>query len=120
MPGVPLLSSSQWNAILPLLPPNRRNVQIISALLYLEHSGESLRHVCEQFRTTKSRLNQWHRALASDGTLANIMLRLRLESAGPLVRRAGGQRWYGDNATLAAEITSIRVGRFRDALRRRR
>ena len=120
MGSIPMLSDAQWRKISPLLPETKRDPVPIAAILYLEHSGQSLRHTAEIFRLSRSRLNEWHRALNADGSLAQIMTVLKLEAAGPLARRrGGGPEWYarpGPEAQAAA-VTEIRVRSFGAALR---
>lgn len=112
----PLLNDLQWRRISALLPPKRRDRAVIAAILYLEFSGVSLRHVAELFGLSLTRLHEWHRAIGADGSLAKVMAALKLESAG---RSRGGRVFYGSGA-MAAEITALRIGEFREALRGRR
>jgi hypothetical protein len=109
-----LLNDLHWRRIESLLPPNRRDRTVIAAILYLEFSGQSLRHVGEVFGLSRTRLHEWHRAIEADGSLARIMAALKLEPAG---RR--GRVFYGNDAAMAAEIAAIRIGEFRAALGRR-
>ena len=111
----PLLSDRQWRKISALLPENRHDPVMIAAILYLEFSGESLRHAAELFGLTKTRLNEWRNAIAAD--LPRIMVALRLEPAGGLARRRGGRVFYGNNPAMMAEIAGLRLRNFRDALR---
>ena len=46
---------------------------MITAILYLEHSGQPLRHVGEQYGLSQTRLHEWHRAIEADGSLARVM-----------------------------------------------
>jgi transposase len=115
MSSNPLLNDLQWRRIERLLPPSRRDRAVIAAILYLEFSGVSLRHAAELFGLSRTRLHEWHRAIEADGSLAKVMEALKLESAG---RR--GRTFYGADAAMAAEISALRVGEFRAALRGRR
>ena len=42
---VPLLTAAQWRKIATILPENRRDPLVISAILFREHSGEPIRAV---------------------------------------------------------------------------
>ena len=86
---------------------------MIVAILYLEFSGQSLRHVGELFGLSRTRLHEWHQALEADGSLAKVQAALKLEPSG----RRGGRVFYGSSAAMAAEIAAIRIGNFREALR---
>ena len=105
-----MLSERQWRKIEPLLPDNRRDRLMIEAVLFREFSGQSLTEIAWQFGTTRVRLHQWSHALAH--LLPGIMAALKLEPAG---RR--GRMFYGSNSAQAAEIASLRIGNFREALR---
>ena len=83
----PLLHNAQWRRIEKLLPPNRQDRVAIAAILYLEFCGESMRHACELFGLSRTRLHEWHQALEVDGSLAKVQAALKLEPSG---RRAGG------------------------------
>jgi transposase len=123
MDSIPMLSDAQWRKISPLLPETKRDPRMVSAILYLEHSGQSLRHTAEVFAVTKSRLGEWHGALAVDGGLARIMTMLKLKAAGPLARRGGGgPEWYArpGREAQAAAVTAIRLQNFGAALLGRR
>lgn len=111
MSSNPLLNDLQWRLIERLLSPNRADRAVIAAILYLQFSGGSLRHVAELFGLSRSKLHEWHRATLADGSLAKVMAALKLESAG---RR--GKMFYGSGA-MADQISAIRVGEFRQALR---
>ena len=111
MGSIPMLSDAQWRKISPLLPETKRDPVPIAAILYLEHSGQSLRHTAEIFRLSRSRLNEWHRALNADGSLAQIMTVLKLEAAGPLARRrGGGPEWYARPGRRRRRLRSPKSG----------
>jgi len=120
MGSIPLLSAAQWGLIGSHLPANRRDRHTISAILYREHSGQSLRHVADQYGLSRVRLHEWHRAIEADGSLARIMKALKLVPAGPLVRRGGGRPFYSHNPAMVAQVTAIRLQNFREALQTRR
>jgi hypothetical protein len=112
----PALTGSQWNRIARLLPENRRDRQMIEAVLYRKFSGQSLAEVSEIFGITKVRLHQWEHAIAAE--LPAIMAALRLELADALAQTRSGHRpsYYRDPKMLAA-IVGLRLQGFRDALR---
>jgi hypothetical protein len=113
-----VLSDAQWRKIEKLLPENRRDPGLITAVLYREHSGQSLSEVAEVFGITRVRLHQWTHALEADGSLARVMAALRLEPASRSVRSLSGNRpFYHRDPAMMAEISALRIGSFREALR---
>ena len=82
-----MLSGAQRRRIENILQENRRDPTVIAAILYREFSGQSLRHAAEVFGITRVSLHDWHQAIEADGSLAKVMAALKLEPAGPLVRR---------------------------------
>ena len=116
MSSIPMLTAARWRRIENILPQNRRDPVVISAILYREHSGQSLRHAGEAYGISRARLDEWSRALEADGSVTKMMTALKLKAAGPLVRRAGGRPWYHRNQALAAEVVAIKLAEFRQAL----
>jgi hypothetical protein len=114
--AIPHLSDSQWSQIVELLPSNRRDPAMITALLFRETSGCGLRDVSRCFGVTRTRLSEWDQSLR-DGTLLAIMTALGLVPATPLARRAGGPAWYANNPDLVAKIAALRLDQFRRELR---
>ncbi len=117
MGSIPQLSDVQWRRIENILPENRRDRQVICALMYREFSGQSLRHVGGQYGLSRTRLDEWSRALKADGSLPQLMRLLKLKLASSLPRRGGGRAWYHHNKALVAEVTAIKLAEFRQALR---
>ena len=115
MSSVPLLSDAQWSRIENSLPENRRDRTVIAAILYLEHSGQPLRHVGEQYGLSQTRLHEWHRAIEADGTRGRIMAALKLEPASAPAR--GDRPFHSHNPAMVAQVTALRLRNFGDALR---
>ena len=115
MSSVPLLSDAQWRLIEDILPENRRDRTVITAILYLEHSGQPLRHVGEQYGLSQTRLHEWHHAIETDGSLTRLMAALKLERASAMDR--GDQPFHSHNAAMVAQVTALRLRLFGDALR---
>ena len=115
MSSVPLLSDAQWSRIENILPENRRDRTVITAILYLEHSGQPLRHVGEQYGLSQTRLHEWHHAIEADGTLGRIMAALKLEPASAPAR--GDRPFHSHNPAMVAQVTALRLRNFGDALR---
>jgi hypothetical protein len=115
MSSVPLLSDTQWHRIETILPENRRDRTVITAILYLEHSGQPLRHVGEQYGLSQTRLHEWHGVIAADGSLTRVMAALKLDRASALDR--GDQPFHSHNAAMVAQVTALRLRLFGDALR---
>ena len=115
MSSVPLLSDAQWHLIEDILPENRRDQTVITAILYLEHSGQPLRHVGEQYGVSQSRLHEWHLAIQADDTLARGMAALKLDPASAPAR--GDRPFYSHNPAMVAQVTALRLRNFGDALR---
>jgi hypothetical protein len=115
MSSVPLLSDAQWSRIENILPENRRDRTVITAILYLEHSGQPMRHVGEQYGLSQTRLHEWHRAIEADGTLGRIMVALKLEPASAPAR--GDRPFHSHNPAMVAQVTALRLRNFGDALR---
>jgi hypothetical protein len=109
----PMLSERQWKLVSALLPENRRNQSMVEAVLFREFSGQSITEISWQFGTTRAKLHAWTHALAAD--LPEVMAALKLEPS-----RARGKVFYGNGTAQAAEIASLRIGNFREALRGRR
>jgi hypothetical protein len=117
MTAVPTLSVGQWRKIEPLLAANRRDRRMITALLFRETTAVGLRDVCSEFQVTRSRLSEWHRALAADGTLALVMKTLRLEPAGALMWSGGGVQSWRRGQDAGRAVMAVRLRNFRDSLR---
>jgi hypothetical protein len=115
MGSKPLMSDTKWRKIAPLLPANRRDRQVIEAILFREHSGWSLTDTAALFGLTRVRLYQWHTAIAAD--LPRILAVLGLEPADQLMRRRGGRAFYRDDAEMADAIAAIKLRNFAEALR---
>lgn len=90
---------------------------VIAAVLYRQVSGEGLRDTAALSGVSRSKLDEWRRALEADGSLRQVMEALKLKPAGSQVRPSGGPAWYADDATLSAQIRQIRLDAFRQALR---
>jgi hypothetical protein len=115
-----MLSARQWRAISKILPATKRDPVVIAALLYREFTGEGLRHVGEVFGVSRSKLDEWHRALEHDDSLARVMKVLKLPSASPLARSMGGRRsnvYCGGDKTRQEKVLAVRFRNFRAALR---
>ena len=113
-----LLSARQWAKISALLPESRRDPALIEAVLFREHTGQSLSEVAELFGITRVRLHQWTHAIEADGSPARAMAALRLEVASRSVRSLSGNRpFYHRDPAMVAKISALRVGEFREALR---
>jgi hypothetical protein len=108
MPDIPLLTDAQWRAVEPILPVGRRDRSVISAICFRESAGIGLRDLCEAYGVTRTRISDWTRALEADGSLPRILSALRLEPAGPLMRRRGGvpslRRHGGGGAMLEHKL----------------
>ena len=99
----PSLTEAQWSKVSALLPEKRRGRQMIEAVLYRTHTGESLATVSEAFGIKKARLHQWEHAITHE--LPAIMAALRLERAGPLAWcRSGSRPTYHNNPDMMASI----------------
>ena len=88
---------------------------MISAILYRASSGQSVREAADAFGVTKTKLNEWERALA--GELPGIMQALRLEVASSRVHRRGGQGWQR-TPNVYDRVTALQLEHFGAALRR--
>jgi hypothetical protein len=121
MSSVPLLSVKQWRAISKLLPENRRDRVVISAVLFRQFSGLGLRDVAEWFGTSRVRLAEWTAAMESDGSLQKVMEALGIQRAGPLLWSGGGQQSSRQirDKEMADKVLALRFTKFRDALRGR-
>jgi len=119
MGSIRVLTNRQWRLIENILPPTRHDPAVISAILYRQHSGQSLSHAAELFGVTRARLHEWDRALAADGSLAQILKALKLEPASALARRRGGRPFYHRDPKMVAAVTELRLRNFADALRGR-
>jgi hypothetical protein len=119
MSDVPTLTVAQWRRIMLHLPPTRRDRLTISAILFRETDGASVRDTCELYGVTRTRLSEWTRALEADGSLARIMRTLRLERANPLRWRVGGVSfWKRSNSRTS--VMQERLREFDDVLHRSR
>jgi hypothetical protein len=87
----------------------------MTAILYLEHSGQPLRHVGEQYGLSQTRLHEWHCAIEVDGTLARVMAALKLDRASAL--DCADRPFHSHNAATVAQVTALRLRNFGDALR---
>jgi hypothetical protein len=117
MASSPQLTAAQWRRIAPILPENRRDRLMISAILFRQFSGTGLRDAAAWFGVTRVRLSEWTMALEADGSLARLMKLLRLKPASRL-GSSGRHSYQGRDAKMAAAITAIRLADFREALRR--
>ena len=108
MSSVPLLSDAQWSRIENILPESRQDRTVITAILYLEHCGQPLRHVGEQYGLSQTRLHEWHRAIEADGTLGRIMAALKLEPASAPAR--SDRPFHSHNPAMVAQVTALRLG----------
>jgi hypothetical protein len=111
--SIPTLSAAQWRKIAPLLPPTKRDVVMIRALLFRQTSGCGLRDVAQWFDLSRPRLSEWDLALRGDGSLVQVMEALKLDRAS-----GGGWRCYSRDKKVAAAVTAIRFQNFRETLRR--
>jgi hypothetical protein len=59
MARVPTLTAAQMRKIERHLPPTRRDPVVISAMLFRETHGASLRDTCQWYGVTRSRLAEW-------------------------------------------------------------
>jgi len=114
---IPGLSDRQWRRIESILPPNKRDPAMISALLFRHTSGCGLRDIAQWSGCSRTRLSEWDRALGADGTLRQIMKTLKLEPASSLLWSGGGQRSHFSDRKVTDGVTAIRFQNFRDALR---
>jgi hypothetical protein len=115
--SISALSETKWRSIERYLPPSKCDPVVIAAVLYRQVSGEGLRDTAALSKVSRSKLDEWRRALEADGSLRQVMKALKLKPAGSQVRPSGGPAWYADDATLAAQIRQIRLDAFRQALR---
>jgi hypothetical protein len=115
---VPTLTVVQWRRIMLHLPPTRRDRLTISAILFRETDGASVRDTCELYGVTRTRLSEWTRALEADGSLARVMRTLRLERADPR-RRVGGVSFLKRSSNRAS-VMQEKLREFDDALHRYR
>ena len=115
MASAPLLTALQFKKIELHLPGSRRDRRIISAILYRSCTGQSVREAADAFGVTRTKLNSWERALASE--LPGIMGTLQLEAASSHMQRRGGQSWRR-RPDVYERVTALRLKDFRAALRR--
>jgi hypothetical protein len=113
----PLLTNHQWHAIERYLPPKKHNRAIISAVVFRNWSGESLRHVAQWYGCTFGRLQAWDREMRAGGQLSAIMRELRLPQASSLMWSNGGQRSSWRDPDTARKVEAYRFGQFKEALR---
>lgn len=112
-----MLSATQFKRIEAELPLRRRNLVMISALLYRSSSGQSLRDVAEAYGISRTRLSEWDALLAAE--MPRLMRKLGLEAASWLAWRGGGQAWQARH-NCAADVNALRLENFGRALRRTR
>lgn len=117
MGSAPMLSATQFKRIEAELPPKRRNLAVISALVYRNSSGQSLRDVAEAYGISRTRLSEWDALLVAE--MPKLMQKLGLDAAGWLAWRGGGQAWQRRH-NCAAGVTAFRLESFDRALRRTR
>ena len=82
----PLLTTAEIRQIAPYLPRKRDDPVIISAIVFRNWSGESLRHIATWYGVTVGRVQTWETQLRDGGQLAAIMK----ESGLPHPRRCNG------------------------------
>lgn len=115
MAQAPTLSDAKWRKIVNDLPANRRDRLVISAILYRATSGQSVRETAAVFGVAKTKLHEWGNAV--EGVLPGILQTLRLEPAGPRMRRAGGADWR-KRSGIYEGVSALRLEDFGRALRR--
>jgi hypothetical protein len=121
MSGIPMLSAAQWRLIESLLPETRRDRRMISAIVFREIDGASLRQVCAWFDVTRTRLCEWTATLEADGTLTKILSNLGLKRAGPLQwRRGGTSSWQRYSTDGGRSVVAMKLDRFAEQLRARK
>ena len=113
----PLLTTAEIRRIAPYLPRKRDDPVIISAIVFRNWSGESLRHIATWYGVTVGRVQTWETQLRDGGQLAAIMKELGLPHASALQWVNGGQVSAWRNPDTAKRIAALRFTQFRDALR---
>jgi hypothetical protein len=63
--NIPALSETKWRSIERYLPPSKRDPVVIAAVLYREVSGEGLRDTATLSGISRSKLDEWRRALGA-------------------------------------------------------
>ena len=117
MASAPTLNAAQWQLIVDELPATRRDRLMISAILFRVSSGQSVRETAAVFGVAKTKLHEWGTAV--EPVLPGILQTLRLEPAGPRMRRAGGADWR-KRSGIYEGVSALRLQDFGQALRRTR
>jgi hypothetical protein len=114
---LPSIPPDKWQAIEALLPPNKRDKVVLAAILFRQTTAYGLRDTAEIFGLSRARVAEWTTLLESDGTLAKVMRALRLEPAGQLSWRRGGQSWMHRHGN-AGDVLEYQLQRFAKQLAR--
>jgi hypothetical protein len=115
----PLISVAKWRTIQAHLPASYRDRHMISAIVFRQVDGASLRQVCEWYHVTRTRLAEWTVALDDSGDLARILKALKLERAAPAGWRHGGgpPSWRRYSRDGGRAVVELKLGRFAEQLR---
>ena len=115
--SAPILTAAEMARIAPYLPRKRDDPVVISAIVYRNWSGLSLRHIANWYGVTVGRLQTWETQLRDGGQLAAIMKVFGLPHASALQWSNGGQVSAWRNPDMAKRIAALRFQQFRAALR---
>jgi hypothetical protein len=119
MASVPLVTLRKWRRIARILPANRQDRHVISAILFRQCDGASLRDTSRWFAISRAKINEWERELSQSGALQQVMDAVGVRRAGVLVWRRGGPApvWRRRTADRGRATVVAKLDRFREQLR---